>query len=116
MQGENFMSSIRKDDYFFLCYGSEIQLLGQFTSGDTTLNPEMMDGWYERPYRIIAKPSINTTYTGQKKWWTPNENSTCIKVSDEDKPLFEELILRPYFSMTLSQILGDKIESHGYCG
>ena len=82
-------------DYFYLCYGSRIQLLGQITSNDAVENPEMKDGWYERPYRVVAMPKINDSYDGVKKWWTPNDNSTCIKV--DDKPLFEELILKPYF-------------------
>lgn len=111
-QGESFIYSMKMGDYFYLCYGSRIQLLGQITSNDTVENPEMKDGWYERPYRVVARPSINDSYDGVKKWWTPNDNSTCIKV--DDKPLFEKMILKPYFGLTVAQILGDTNEQHGY--
>ncbi|MEA5135577.1 MAG: AAA family ATPase [Candidatus Fimivivens sp.] len=111
-QGESFTYSMKMGDYFYLCYGSRIQLLGQITSNGAVENPEMKDGWYERPYRVIAMPKINDSYDGVKKWWTPNDNSTCIKV--DDKPLFEELILKPYFGLTVAQLLGDTNEQHGY--
>ena len=111
-QGESFTYSMKMGDYFYLCYGNKIQLLGQITSNDAVENPEMKDGWYERPYRVVAMPKINDSYDGVKKWWTPNDNSTCIKV--DDKPLFEELILNPYFGLTVAQLLGDTNEQHGY--
>ena len=90
-QGDLFTYSMKMGDYFYLCYGSRIQLLGQIVSNDAVENPEMKDGWYERPYRVVATPKINDSYDGVKKWWTPNDNSTCIKV--DDKPLFEEYLL-----------------------
>jgi hypothetical protein len=111
-QGEAFTYSMKMGDYFYLCYGNRIQLLGQITSNDAVENPEIKDGWYERPYRIIAMPKINDSYDGVKKWWTPNDNSTCIKV--DDKPLFEELILKPYFDLTVAKLLGDTIKQHKY--
>lgn len=112
-QGQAFMDAIKKGDYFYLCYGNRIQLLGQFTGDKAALNPELKDGWYEREYRLIAKANHSAPYTGTQKWWTPNDNSTCIKVDEDDKPLFEELILKPYFDMTLDGLLG-KAEQHGY--
>lgn len=111
-QGELFTQSIKMGDYFYLCYGNRIQLLGQITSNEVVENPEIKDGWYERPYRVVAVPKNNLPYDGVKKWWTPNDNSTCIKV--DDKPLFEELILKPYFGLTVMQLLGDTKEQHGY--
>ena len=42
-QGENFMDSIKKGDYFYLCYGNSIRFLGQFTSDKAVLNPDMVD-------------------------------------------------------------------------
>jgi len=111
-QGESFTYSMKMGDYFYLCYGNKIQLLGQITGDDAVENQELKDGWYERPYRVVAMPKINDSYDGVKKWWTPNDNSTCIKV--DDKPLFEELILNPYFGLTVAQLLGDTNEQHGY--
>ncbi len=105
-QGQYFMDVIKEGDYFYLCYGNSIQLLGQFTSEKPIENPEMKNGWYEREYRLIARSKDTSAYTGTKKWWTPNDNSTCIKVEREDQPLFAELILRPYFDMSLEELLG----------
>ncbi|MCM1215528.1 MAG: EVE domain-containing protein [Lachnospiraceae bacterium] len=113
-QGENFMDSIKKGDYFYLCYGSSIRLLGQFVADKAVLNPEMADGWYEREYRLIKESKDTSAYKGIQKWWTPNDNSTCIKVESEDKPLFEDSILKPYFGMTLDELFGDECQGQGY--
>ncbi|MBR0157440.1 MAG: EVE domain-containing protein [Clostridia bacterium] len=110
-QGESFMEGIKAGDYFYLCYGSSIRLIGQFT-GDAVPNPEIGNGWYERPYKALRSSIDNSPYTGVKKWWTPNENSTCIKV--DDTALFESLILKPYFGMTLTELFGRADEPHGY--
>lgn len=101
-QGQAFINEIKKGDFFYLCYGNSIQLLGQFISEKAVLNAEIKNGWYERQYRIIAKSKNTSAYTGIKKWWTPNDNSTCIKVKEEN--LFEELILKPYFDMSLNSL------------
>lgn len=107
-QGESFMDSIKKGDYFYLCYGNSIRLLGKFVADKAVLNPEMEDGWYEREYRLIKTSKDTSAYKGIQKWWTPNDNSTCIKVETEDKELFEETILKPYFDMTVSGLFGDE--------
>lgn len=103
-QGEEFINSIKKGDYFYLCYGSKIVLLGQFVSDRAEENAELRDGWMERPYRIIAEPVITEPYSGEQKWWTPNNNSTCIKIDDLN--LFESLILKPYFNMNVEEFYG----------
>ena len=64
--------------------------------------------WYERPYRLIARSLSSDKYTGKKKIWTSNYNSTCVKVNDN--VLFEELILEPYFGLTLADL--DTAEYH----
>ena len=106
-QGEVYMKEIKKGDYFFLCYAGEIVLLGQFTEDVPKLNYEMVHewndyDWYERPYRLIARSSMKEKYTGPKKIWTSNYNSTCVKVTDNE--LFEKLILQPYFGLTLADL------------
>lgn len=113
-QGQAFMDAIHKGDYFYLCYGSSIQLLGQFTSDKSVPNPELKHGWHEREYRLIARAKHDEVYSGTQKWWTPNDNSTCIKVDKRDEPLFEELILLPYFHMTLGELWGKGAAGHGY--
>ena len=113
-QGQTFMETIKKGDYFYLCYGSSIQLLGQFTSESAVENPEMMDGWFEREYRVIARSNNTASYDGTKKWWTPNDNSTCIKVDESDHALFEELILQPYFGMSVEDLFNGANEPKRY--
>ena len=113
-QGESFMDSIKKGDYFYLCYGNSIRILGQFTTDKPVLNPEMEDGWYERSYRVIAESKDTSAYKGVQKWWSPNDNSTCIRVDNDEQELFEETILVPYFDMTLNKLFGDADQKQGY--
>jgi GTPase subunit of restriction endonuclease len=113
-QGESFMVTIKKGDYFYLCYGNSIRLIGQITTENATLNPEKKDGWYQREYRVIAKSKDYLPYKNIQKWWTPNNNSTCILINEEEKPSFEKLILKPYFGMTLDSLSGNGINNHGY--
>lgn len=104
-QGQAFVEEIRQGDYFFLCYGNRIQLLGKITTEQAAPNPEMGDGWLEHGYQVVATPLLEVPYTGQAKWWTPNDNSTCVQVGEEDFSLCEELILKPYFGVTVEQLL-----------
>ena len=113
-QGQNFMEQINAGDYFYLCYGNSIKLLGQFTSRDAIPNPELADDWYEREYRVIKKSKDESPYSGLHKWWTPNDNSTCIKIESESQALFESEILKPYFGMTLEQLYGEDSSEHRY--
>lgn len=113
-QGRSFMEEIRKGDYFYLCYGNSIRLLGRFTSDEPKLNPEIEDGWYEREYTVVKKSIDISAYKGKQKWWTPNDNSTCIKIEKADQPLFEREILKPYFGMTLDELYSKEKDSCGY--
>ena len=79
-QGQQFTDEIRKGDYFYLCNGNSINLLGRFTSDTAVPNPEQSNGWVERSYEKIADSRDTSAYKGVQKWWTPNDNSTCIRV------------------------------------
>ncbi|MBR3382829.1 MAG: EVE domain-containing protein [Clostridia bacterium] len=111
-QGESFMNSVKDGDYFYLCYGNSIRYLAQFVGNEAVPNPEIGNGWFEREYRVIAVSKDTSPYTGEKKWWTPDFNSTCVKV--DDAPLFEKEILKPYFGMTLPELFENADEPHGY--
>lgn len=113
-QGQAFMDAIKKGDYFYLCFGNSIQLLGQFTSDKPVENPEKKEGWFERPYRVIEKSKDTKAYEGAKKWWTPNDYSTCIRVAENEHSQFEEFILLPYFGMTVDELFGRVEESRQY--
>lgn len=100
-QGELFKDHIKKGDYFYLCYGNSIQLLGKITS-DAVPNPELQGTWLERKYEVLAWSLDKSAYNGEVKWWTPNANSTCIRV--DNNTLFETLILKPYFNMEVNEL------------
>lgn len=104
-QGEDFMVTIKKGDFFYLCRGNSIRLLGCIDSDEVNENPEKQDGWCERSYTVIAKSRDTNAYTGDKKWWTPNDNSTCIIVPISETQLFEDYILKPYFDITKEELL-----------
>jgi hypothetical protein len=99
-QGEDFINA-KIGDYFYLTYGNEgIFILGQFI-GPANFFSEHKEGWMDRQFRLIAHSNKRGSFTGEQKWWTPNDNSTFIKVPINEYALFEELILEPYFGMKL---------------
>ncbi len=104
-QGEAFMTRMKKGDFFYLCRGNSIRLLGRIDSDEVEENPEKQDGWCERSYTVIAESKDKSPYTGEKKWWTPNDNSTCIQVLAGEKDQFDDLILRPYFDLSTEELL-----------
>ncbi|MGN1381570.1 MAG: AAA family ATPase [Eubacterium sp.] len=112
-QGQNFVDGIRKGDYFYLCCGSSIRLLGKFTENDAVMNPAMPRGWYERHYDLLADSVDELPYKGTQKWWTPNDNSTCIEIREDEQAEFEELILKPYFGMSLTELLNTEEKADG---
>ncbi len=103
-QGEDFICNMKKGDYFYLCRGNSIQLFGQVTSVDAVSCPLTEEKYYYREYTEIAASKDNSPYKDMQKWWTPNDNSTCIKVKENEKKLFEELILKKYFDLTLQEL------------
>lgn len=104
-QGEDFVANMKKGDFFYLCRGNSIRLLCRIDTDDVEENPEKQDGWCERSYTVIAESKDTSAYTGEKKWWTPNDNSTCISVPESEKTLFDEYILKPYFNLTTEDLL-----------
>ena len=110
-QGEDFIKNIKKGDYFYLCRGNSIRLLGYISSDEVRDNKDKNDGWCERDYIIIAKSSDVSPYSGNQKWWTPNNNSTCICIPNTELSLFEAYILKPYFNITLNNLL-QNVESN----
>ena len=101
-QGEDFVT-VESGDYFYLTYGNQgIYLLGQFV-GPANILSSRGDGWVERDYKVIRTSKSKDAYTGEHKWWTPNDNSTFIQIPPAEFPLFEQLILKPYFGLELSR-------------
>lgn len=113
-QGEDFMATMKKGDFFYLCRGNSIRLLGRIDSDEVEENPEKQDGWRERSYTVIAESRDTSPYTGDKKWWTPNDNSTCISVPDIEMQQFENYILKPYFDITKEELLKNDASGMNY--
>lgn len=101
-QAENFVQA-DIGDYFYLTHGNKggIYLLGQFVGPANLFSS--MPGWIDRPFRIIARANKQEVYEGPKKWWAPNHNSTFVEVPDSELALFEEVILQPYFNISLAE-------------
>jgi len=102
-QGEDFVRA-EIGDYFYLTHGNMggVYLLGQLT-GPANFLSIYPDGWVDRPFRIIARAKSQEIYKGQEKWWTPNHRSTFVQVPETELGLFQDLILEPYFSISLKK-------------
>ncbi|MFS9336949.1 AAA family ATPase [Streptococcus intermedius] len=108
-QGKFFREELKKGDLFYLCFGSSaIKLIGRVTSDNAVENPEMGGGWIERSYEIVKKSTSNNKFKGSPKWWLPSGNTTIRKIKDLELSEFEEIILKPFFEMTLDQMKGAK--------
>lgn len=105
-QGSNFINELQIGDYFYLCYGNKIQILGKIES-DAEECDLLDDGWYCRRYSIVKQIDGSHAYTGIKKGWTPNYLSTCKLIPRTELNLFEENILQPFFDMKLIDFKGE---------
>jgi hypothetical protein len=105
-QGKNFIDTMKKGDLFYLCYGGkEIKLLGIITSEAKELKDVEEDGWMYRNYKLIKENTNKDKYTGANQGWSPNHNSTCMSVKENQLTVFEKYLLLPYFDMTLEKLL-----------
>ena len=106
-QGEFFTNVMREGDFFYLCHGNDdgVQVFGRITG--PAVPSQHLKGFRQRSYEVMfegIKPSVK--YIGVKKGWTPNYNSTCMAVPDQELKLFESEILIPFFGKQLSDIPG----------
>lgn len=100
-QGDNFTKIAKEGDIFYLCRGnSHIVLVGCFKTKCHIQN----DGWAYRNYDILFEAKVNQGYNNDKHWWTPNDNSTFIEINSKDQQSFEQLILKPFFNVTLLDV------------
>lgn len=103
-QGAAFKSEVLPGDLFYLCNGNkEILLLGKVTS-DIIDNAKFEDGWIARKYDILKQSQKRGSYTGEKKGWSPNYNSTLRLVPPTELDLFESSILKPFYNCSLSEL------------
>lgn len=99
-QGDSF-NNVSKGDLFYLCNGNKkVLLVGRF-KGEKIVDA---DGWISQKYDLIWNSIQKSAYSGEKKWWAPNDNSTFIEIPERDYPLFEKNILIPYFKKTMDEL------------
>jgi DNA polymerase III delta prime subunit len=104
-QGEVFEHEIKVGDYFYLTHGNlenGIKLIGRFTSD--SFDAELFDGddadeWIERKFEVISISQNKNKYNGIQKWWSPNDNSTCILIPANEISLANKEIFNKYFNL-----------------
>ncbi|WP_157469409.1 hypothetical protein [Gemmata sp. SH-PL17] len=107
-QGELFKDVAKIGDYFYLCHGNQapgVLLLGKFS--EPAITKHVHGGrkkWLGRKFERIKDSKLNARYEGAERWWTPDHNSTFVRVPEHDLPGFEADILRPYFGIGLSDL------------
>lgn len=106
-QANNFLKAA-EDALFYLCFGNDVRLLGQF-AGPAKVSAKGAD-WLERPYEVLRKAIIKRPYTDSKQKWTPAGNSTFWQVPMEQLSAFEKTLLQPYFGIGLEEIMDADIE------
>lgn len=112
-QGNNFKSKMKVGDLFYLCFGGEVKLLGIITSDAEHLDNTDGKKWLKRHYEIICEAKNENRYSGDSLGWTPNYNSTCMAVKDEQLIVFEHELLEPYFGMKVDELLEKNLETEG---
>jgi predicted HNH restriction endonuclease len=92
---------MQRGDYFYLCHGNDVQLFGQVTSGLEKPNAKCVERRYLPIRSCRAKDS---TYSGPKKYWAPNANTTSKLVPRGELESFERLVLKPFFRLSLREL------------
>lgn len=101
-QADTFSKQMRVGDYFYMCRGNRnIEVVGRIV-GDVE-ECEYLDlgnkGWLQRSYEIIEDAKNENPYQGEKKWWTPNDNSTCIEIPKNEINQANNKIFIPFFKI-----------------
>jgi 5-methylcytosine-specific restriction protein B len=100
-QGETFASQMKEDDYFYLCRSNDfLELIGRITSSAVPCEYEEWggEGWLQRSYEVFVKARTDNSYQGEGKWWTPNNNSTCIAIKPNEIADANKKIFLPFFN------------------
>ena len=99
-QGDLFRDVIKDGDYFYLSLGNKgVKLLGIFKGEAKPVEGMQLgyEGWLERSFVEVYPSIIKSSYTGKKKLWTPNEDSTCVEIPRSEIDAANKLIFIPYF-------------------
>lgn len=100
-QGDTFSKQMKIGDYFYLCRGNiNLEVIGKITSDAEECEFEDFSdkGWLQRSYEIITDAENESSYQDEKKWWTPNDNSTCIAIPKYEIDDANNKIFIPFFN------------------
>jgi len=103
-QGDIFSKEMKVGDLFYLCRGNrKIELLGRITgnSQKSIYEEYASDAWLQRPFEIVAKSIKPEKYSDKQKWWTPNHDSTCVRIPEKEIDLANKLFFKPYFNTSV---------------
>lgn len=99
-QVDNF-KQMQGGDFFYLCHGNDIQLLGQVATDVLNARARCLTRKYTTVRRLELGP---WRFTAHRKAWSPGGNTTCWPVPKPERPTFEEDILKPFFHLTLASL------------
>jgi 5-methylcytosine-specific restriction protein B len=105
-QGEIFTDKMKVGDYVYICRGNnKLVAVGQITSEAVDCEYDDMgdQGWAQRHYKLIKESVVTGNYKGADKWWTPNNNSTCIPIKPQDYVLANDVLFKPYFKLIIEK-------------
>lgn len=98
-QGDEFTKSMKIGDYFYLCRGNRMVLLGRITSDieDVEFEGWADDGWVQRSFDKLYDAVSDEKYQEAQKWWAPNFRSTCWPVPESEITFANDKLFRPFF-------------------
>ena len=99
-QGDIF-KKMKIGDYFYLCRGnSNFEVIGKIIGDAEECEYENfgINGWLQRFYEIISNAENDDSYKDTQKWSTPNNNSTCIVIPDQELEDANKKIFIPFFN------------------
>jgi hypothetical protein len=98
-QGDVFTQKMKIGDYFYLCRGNKMILIGKITGDSEAVEYESWgdEGWAQRSFIIISESVKEYKYKGEQKWWTPNFRSTCWQINNDELEMANEKLFSPFF-------------------
>ncbi|MCX6230915.1 MAG: AAA family ATPase [Bacteroidetes bacterium] len=105
-QGDTFSKQMKVGDYFYICRGNlNMELVGRITSESMPCEyaDYVDEGWLQRTYENVADSISTNSYQDEKKWWTPNDNSTCIQIPESNIEDANKLLFKPFFKLKFIQ-------------
>ncbi len=100
-QGNTFYELMKIGDYFYLCRGNDfLEIIGKITGDAVRCEYDNFgdEGWLQRSYEVVREAVNDNSYEDEQKWWTPNDNSTCIAIPQNEINVANEKLFVPFFN------------------